>query len=319
MKTLDLTSLERSEIKYRIDKFPDGQQNVIIEGIDSFALGKIFIPDNWTTPVKIKARINNWNDLQVLICAVASLRRLGVQVIHLFCPIIIGSRSDRKFEVGGNNYMKDIISPIINSLGFTLVTSYDAHSYVSEACINNFKNESNISLLRNFLTNWYPNRKFSNTADKNGNIEMFGNNFILVSPDAGALHKVNKVAEEIDYKGDIITCTKERDAEGKLTKTVVPMKSEYITKDLIIVDDICDGGRTFINISKEIDNYNKNYKSIYGKKYLIVSHMLHDTPNPELLSLFDGIYCTNSRHDKYYEKQGDHLVESKKIHVLNIF
>lgn len=307
MKILDLTSLERSEIKYRIDKFPDGQQNVSI----TFGINPIIA----TPVVEIKARINNWNDLQVLVCAVASLRRLGIQVIHLFCPIILGSRSDRKFEKGGSNYMKDVISPIINSLGFSTVTSYDVHSYVSEACINNFDNMSNISLLRNFLTNWYPNRKFSNTTDKNGNIEMFGNKFILVSPDAGALHKVNKLAEEIGYKGNIITCTKERDAEGKLTKTYVPIDGRNLEKDVIIIDDICDGGRTFINIVNAL----KSYKEFKGKVYFVVSHMLHDTPNPELLSLFDGIYCTNSRHDKYYEKQGDHLVESKKIYVLNIF
>lgn len=151
MKTLDLTSLERSEIKYRVDKFPDGQINVTILCTTNPAVG---LMNGYTLSslagkeVKIKTRINNWNDLQILVCTVASLRRLHVQVIHLFCPIIIGSRSDRKFEKGGNNYMKDVISPIINSLGFSTVTSYDVHSYVSEACINNFESLDNLNLVK---------------------------------------------------------------------------------------------------------------------------------------------------------------------------
>lgn len=32
MKVLNLTNLEESEIKYKISKFPDGQQNVTILG-----------------------------------------------------------------------------------------------------------------------------------------------------------------------------------------------------------------------------------------------------------------------------------------------
>lgn len=313
MKILDLTNLEKSEIKYRIDKFPDGQQNIIITEHyhDHSSISKNINTINYDD-VTIKTRVNNWLDLELLYCSVASLRQLKVKEIHLYCPIIIGSRSDRKFETGGNNYLKQVISPVINSLNFETVTFYDAHSYVSEACINNFENETNNRLFKYSLNKLY--LKKSETG-----YDRDDSQFILVSPDAGALHKINKLAEQINYTGDIITCTKERDNKGKLTQIKVPMsKYQYPGKDFIIIDDICDGGKTFINIAKEIINIREN-PTIKPKIYLIVSHLLHDTPNPELLSLFDGIYCTNSRHDKYYEKQGDHLVESKKIHILNIF
>jgi len=52
MKTLNLVSLENSEIKYKISKFPDGQQNIII-----------FYPN--FKQVQIKSRLNNCEDLSL--------------------------------------------------------------------------------------------------------------------------------------------------------------------------------------------------------------------------------------------------------------
>ena len=64
-------------------------------------------------------------------------------------------------------------------------------------------------------------------------MEDINKKFILISPDAGANKKIFKVAEQIDYEGDIITCSKHRDVDGKLTKTFVPELP--INKDVIII------------------------------------------------------------------------------------
>lgn len=143
------------------------------------------------------------------------------------------------------------------------------------------------------------------------------NKFNLISIDTGASKKVEDIAQELfksKYEFDIIQCNKKRNlSTGKIEKLEV-LTNNLNNQTNIIIDDICDMAGSFIYCVKELQKI-EGYKN----SILIVSHMLHDTPNPELLSLFDGIYCTNSRHNKYYEKQGDHLVESKKIHVLNIF
>lgn len=124
------------------------------------------------------------------------------------------------------------------------------------------------------------------------------NNVILVSPDAGASKKIYKLAEQIGYKGDIITCSKDRDKDGKLTKTVVPFHINEVNKDFIIIDDICDGGATFINIAKEIKERRQFSSAVhpsqYGKIYLIVTHGIFSKGFNELAQYFDGIYCTNS-------------------------
>jgi ribose-phosphate pyrophosphokinase len=307
MKTLNLAYPEKSDIKYRIDKFPDGQQQAVI--ISSVWNADIEEFEN----VKIKSRLNNFQDLELIICATKSLRNLGVKEIHLYTPYFLGSRSDRQFEEGSNNYLKDVICPIVNSLNFESVTVLDPHSDVLEACLNNFKKESNEKLVRLFYENLEMRQR---NACSIRSAESFCNNTILVSPDAGASKKIYKLAESIGYKGDIITCSKDRDKDGKLTKTIVPTNANFIDKDVIIIDDICDGGATFINIVKEIrSNSPVEFK---GEIYLIVTHGIFSKGFEELSKYFDGIYCTNSYQDLSGKLSGEQW-NKDFVKQLNVF
>ncbi len=292
MKILNLCYPEKSDIKYKISKFPDGQQNITL------AIGPYDCKFDY---IDIKTRLNNFLDLEILICSVKALRQYNVKIINLSCPYFLGSRSDRKFEEGSNNYLKDVICPIINSLNFESVTVLDPHSYVLEACLNNFKSISNLELV-NFAFNDIGISKRDNQ--------------VLVSPDAGASHKIYKLAEQIGYKGDIITCSKERDRDGKLTLCNIPLYEDeaigygdYQGKDFVIIDDICDGGQTFINIAKEI-----KFKLKDNKIYLIVTHGIFSKGFIDLYQYFDGIYCTDSYRDLEFE---GHL--KNKVKQLNIF
>jgi len=310
MRIINLTNLEKSEIKYKISKFPDGQQNVTVQSFTD--------KDNedWigtkdcrfkTGDMKIISHLNNWMDLELIICTVACLKELGIINVHLVTPYFLGARSDRKFEAGSNWYLKQVIGPVINSLKLSSIVVLDPHSWVLGNVLNNFKYIDNEQLVKWALINIYPGFK-----------GIVGNpDFILISPDAGASHKIQKIADKLNYKGDIITCTKERDINGKLTKTVVTNIEEYNAsgKDFIIIDDICDGGRTFINIAKEIRN---NIGSFYNQKiYLIVTHGIFSNGFKELSQYFDGIYCTNS-----YSNVGDlagNDLEKTNTKQLNIY
>jgi ribose-phosphate pyrophosphokinase len=289
MKILNLVDLEKSDIKYKISKFPDGQQNISLNVYTHDIVNKLdFAKREGAT---IKSRLNNFQDLELIIAATQSLRNLGVKEIHLYTPYFLGSRSDRKFEEGGNNYLKDVICPVINSLGFESVTVLDPHSDVLEACINRFRKEDNFKLVKFALWNLYKEKAISPKQTISEALDC-----ILVSPDAGASKKIYKLAEQIGYKGDIITCSKDRDADGKLTKTIVPQVD--FSKDQIIIDDICDGGRTFINIAEKII-FERNQLSYptKSKLYLIVTHGIFSKGFEELHKYFDGVYCTNSYQD----------------------
>lgn len=297
--TINLVYPDKGNIKYKISRFPDGQQNIVIE---KDTLNKY----KWCN---ILTRINNWRDLELLVCTIASLRELEVDIIYLYCPYILGSRSDRKFEDGGNNYLKQVICPIINSLNFTSVTVVDPHSDVLEACLNNFKKLDNIDLVKFAMGEIY------DYDSKYGN-----DNSILVSPDAGASKKIYKIAEEIEHE-NIIICSKNRDENGKLTRCVVPIKSSYNDKDFVIIDDICDGGATFINIAKEIKNDGLIHP-FSGKIYLIVTHGIFSKGFAELQRYFDGIYCTNSYQDfpkaGFTDREGV-IIQEGFIKQYNVF
>lgn len=321
MKTLNLAYPEKSNIKFTHQKFPDGQRNIVITSIEdtvymeSFKEG--FVKDGKyneinssrevSYPITIKTRLNNFTDLELIICATKSLRNLGVKEIHLYSPYLLGARSDRKFETGGNNYLKDIVSPIINSLNFESVTVMDPHSYVTEACINNFKKKNNDALVRwGIAQTWKGETK---------DMQSIINNCILIAPDAGATHKIYKLAEQIGYKGDIITCSKERDNDGKIKSFHVNGGQLPEDKDMIIIDDICDGGRTFIETSEQIRDYLGDTRK--GKIYLIVTHGIFSKGLTELSKYFDGIYSTNSYSDWDYSdlKVG----EKQLLTQLNVF
>lgn len=313
MKVLNLTNLETSEIKYEVSKFPDGQQQVkIIDFKENYHHYKGYGEYvNAFHPVQIKSRLNNFKDLELIICAVVSLRNLGVKEIHLYVPFFLGSRSDRQFEEGSNNYLKQVICPIINSLKLDSITVLDPHSDVLEACLNNFKKVDNLSLIKSSIRGIYDDCTKEISPDGEGK-------FILISPDAGANKKIFKIAEQIGYTGDVITCSKSRDEQGHLSKTEVPITREHLNKDLIIIDDICDGGATFINIAKEIRNKQNEFKMLgyqYNNTYLIVTHGIFSKGFKELNQYFDGIYCTNS----YRDVADNEYNEVTNVKQLNIF
>ena len=145
MKTLDLTNSENSDIKYKISKFPDGQQAITLDLENT-------IFESGEQVVTIKSRLNSFLDLELIICANQALIELGVKhhslklkEIALYVPFFLGARSDRKFLSGQSNYLKTVICPIINSQNFDRVTVLDPHSDVLEACLNNFQKITNIN------------------------------------------------------------------------------------------------------------------------------------------------------------------------------
>jgi ribose-phosphate pyrophosphokinase len=295
---LDLTS-ENSEIKYKISRFPDGQQSVDIVHV---------LTPNTDDNVTIKSRLCSFKDLELIISATASLKEMGIKNINLYIPYFLGGRSDRKFSEGGSNYIKNVIAPIINLQNYKSVSVYDSHSDVIEACVNNYIKISNVELVM------FAMKDITKDITK----DIYSNDTSIISPDAGALKKAFGIAKIFD-RDRVIMASKVRNLiTGEISHTEVPLIDSDANK-FVIIDDICDGGRTFTEIAKVI--LSKRPKREFNTEiYLIVSHGIFSKGFKELNKYFDGIYSTNS----YSEISDDSFMENnpyeiKKIKQLDIF
>ena len=286
MKIFNLSS-RFPEVEYKVSKFPDGQKSVIITNMDLCGENRVYI----------KTRLTSFNDLEILLGATAALREFGVKDISVFITYFIGARSDRKFVDGGSNYIKSVISPIINLQGYSEVTVLDPHSDVIEACINNFRKKSNKE---------FADKCFKDIRHHDENLS--NSKITIISPDAGALKKVYDIAGDNGIK-DVIVASKVRDVaggSGKILFTDVPLNSSHTDdRTYIIYDDIFDGGRTFIEIAKVVREKLPN-----ANLYLCVTHGIFSSGLLELSNYFTKIYSTNSYSDIEAGEHSDYTVKS---------
>jgi ribose-phosphate pyrophosphokinase len=289
MLELDLVNLKNGDIEYKISKFPDGQQDVTITNL------------RYIDEVLIKSRFNNFKDLELILCTTKALRNLKVNKIHLYIPYILGARSDRQFAIGGTSYLRDIIAPILNAQNYETISCLDVHSDVASACINNLTVHDNVEIFKSLLN--------LDTVTKNYD-------FTLVSPDAGAMKKIYTLAEKIKYKKDILIASKHRDIEtGKILSTHVPLNyGEHTDNNFLIVDDICDGGRTFIEIAKAIHEIRPE-----AKVSLLITHGIFSAGFLSLSEHIEHIYTTNSISDINIEPYSDYTISKSYLTQLNIF
>jgi len=230
--------------------------------------------------VTITHRLNSFNDLGLLCLAVDALQRMDAKLQNLIIPYFPAARQDRVM-IKGEPLSVKVYANIINTLNFKKVIVFDAHSEVTPAVLNNCEVVTNHNFIQKV-------------------IQEIGNDVLLISPDGGALKKIYKVSEFLGGI-EVVECSKSRDVKtGKLTGFKV-YADDLQGKDCLIVDDICDGGGTFIGLANELK------KKSAGKLYLAVSHGIF-SKGFEALKDFDRIFTTNSFRD----------IENQIVEVINI-
>ena len=294
ISTINLAYPEKSDIKFEKTKFPDGQQSIRITSNIASEIA-----------IKIYSRFTSFQDLELILCATAALKNLGMTDIFLYIPYFLGGRSDRKFEDGSINYIKDIIAPIINSQNYKGVLVLDPHSDVIEACIDRLDKINNYSVVKAALTS------IDNTNSAREKM-------CIISPDAGALKKIYGVAKHFDIR-EVITASKVRDlSTGKILHTEIPQIHGDQHKNFVIIDDICDGGRTFIEVAKAIRE--KRPSPMFSDKiYLIVTHGIFSGGLLELSKYFSAVYATNSVKDIKVDEYSDYTVDNNFLTQFNVF
>lgn len=258
---------------------PLGEQDLIQFELFTFSGGEPHIkinPNfNVAEQVTITHRLNSFNDVGLLCLAVDALKRIGVKDINLFTPYFPAARQDRVM-IAGEPLSVKVYADIINSLQINKIVIFDPHSEVTPALLNNCEVIYNHVFIEKI-------------------IEISGKNIKLVSPDGGALKKIYKVSS---YLGgvDVIECSKSRDVKtGNLSGFKV-FSDDLKGMDCLIVDDICDGGGTFIGLAQELKNKNA------GNLYLAISHGIFSRGFEELGQYFNTIFTTDSIKEISNEK-----------------
>jgi len=205
--------------------------------------------------------------------------------IHLRIPYWPYARQDRVCAPG-EAFSLEVMTTLVNAAHFTSVEVWDVHSHVTSD-----KLDRCITIPADILI---PSNAFGND--------------IIVAPDKGAVERAKWVANR--FSKPLVLAEKDRDPNtGRITRTYVNAdymrhpdndRTEVILKnemngenfqvrdaDFFIIDDICDGGATFIELAKVLRPLTT------GKIKLWVTHGIFFKGFGVFEGLIDEIYTAN--------------------------
>lgn len=224
-------------------------------------------------PVCITVQARSANDLLMALLAKDALSRMGFGQVDLFIPYFPAARQDRVM-VPGEPLTVKVFAAMINAAGFSKVTVFDAHSEVTAALLDRCQAIQNHAFIKK-ITETIPNPS----------------QLTLIAPDAGAAKKIHHLASAIGWER-VVQCDKVRDVKtGKLSAPQV-FSDDLKGADCLIVDDICDGGGTFIQLAESLRAKNA------GRLFLAVSHGIFSKGVTVLTDVFDGVFTTNSFYNE---------------------
>lgn len=230
---------------------------------------------------EIEWYFENNEELVTLIFITKHLRSYdNTRPINLSLPYIPNARQDRA-KTTEDVFTLKYFADIINDLNFHQVQVLDPHSPVSEALINNI-------MVR------YPQIYINIVIKK---ISHDVSDLILFFPDAGASKRYADTFPNYKY----VYGNKKREWEtGKIicTEIVNPFDIDLKDKTILIIDDICSRGTTFVKSAEALQSYN------VGNIYLWVTHCENTILDGEIFNsrLIKKVYTTNSIFTKKHEK-----------------
>lgn len=186
----------------------------------------------------------------------------------LIMPYVPGARADRGEPFGLHVYAK-----FINNLLIDQIIIFDPHSQKAPELLKGFEN----------LTVVYPAEFFEQTHVKMEMLDYTG----IIAPDAGAELRAQGVADALGLP--LYTAKKTRDFEtGKLSGFEIDLPNDLADEFYLIVDDICDGGGTFLGLAEATG-------LPWSRVDLYVSHgVFSKNALKNLSEKFEYVYTTNS-------------------------
>lgn len=227
--------------------------------------------------IDLFAKIQNSNQLMAMFLATDALRRVYPYAeIDLTIPYFPYARQDRVCNAGEALSVK-VVAQLINAQNYAIVTVVDPHSPVLVAALDRCFVIEQHSAFRKIKQDW--------------------NNWVIVAPDAGATKKTEEFAKLVGAK-DVLYCNKKRNlTDGKILGiNILNPEALKLGGKLMVLDDICDGGRTFIELANIIQRESPGYH--HGKLdytiELAVTHGIFSKGVGVVADHFDHVYTTDT-------------------------
>lgn len=264
---------------------------ITVNGIE---INPTFFPDNtrqvWNLPDKLFQSPTVWqlvwryeNDGELLtLCQLLTLInnvRSGAS-IYIDCPYLPFGRQDHRV-VNNNTFGLYTFAYIINGFSYTRFRSFDVHSDVAKNNISGFENVQPTSII-------------NRVRDINYDYICF--------PDHGARNRY----ENMFQSRNLLHATKDRDPQSGHIKKIEFEQMPDMGKRILVMDDICDGGATFLTVGETLRDTEPERLDLY------VSHGIFSRGCEALYEYYDDIITTNS----YYPTMANGALESWGVIVI---
>lgn len=176
------------------------------------------------------------------------------------------ARHDRRFAKGNNSGL-EVFLEALDAMIFDEVTLYDPHSEVyQDYLFTKTIVHTQLDCFKNAQANYW---KLKTKWD------------YVIAPDKGAKDKAKTIA---DYLGlPLVLCSKERDVTtGALSN---PQVNGEVKGNCLIVDDLIDGGYTFLQLGSELKRQGATQVDLY------VTHLIASKGLDILRPAIDKVTC----------------------------
>lgn len=242
----------------RIFTFAGGESQVV--------LPDAFIADaESVTSVRINAWLKTADAVMQLLLLTDAIRRVLPNVpLHLNMPYVPYARQDRVCNPGEALSAK-VFCNLINAQAYATVMIADPHSDVVPALLERVGVVDPSVMVAEVLQQ-----------------SAFAQGVTLLAPDAGARKRVQNMAKKLGVE-HVAFADKVRDTKtGRISGTSV--SSDLPQLPILVVDDICDGGRTFLELGKALAEVSAQ------PRYLYVTHGIFSKGFDELNLYYQRIF-----------------------------
>lgn len=268
---LDLTGILRSDVKYVIHSFPDGENHIELLVEENF-FDKLKGKKDFT--LQIVCRITSYDDMFIL-KQLDNIFKTNNIKYNLIITYLLSQRMDRAMSIKRACSL-DIILFDLENLFVKNLLIISPH---------------NIKKLLNSKIDFYLNEVYA-VGELLEN-QFKNDNNIIIFPDKGAYDRYSNYFPYNEYENYETTfAEKERDENGNIISYKLNDEDnlDFTNKNVIVLDDLIDGGKTFRELSNLIP-------SIVKSKTLVVCHAVQEEGLLNTSKYYDTIYISNSYKD----------------------